>query len=92
MTPTVAILSPGEMGHAVGAVLRQGGLRVLTQLDGRSERTRARAAGAGLEEIGDDAALVREADILLAIVVPAAAMALARRIAGAVRATNAGLL
>ena len=40
MKPTIAIVSPGDMGHAVGAVLREAGLRVITQLDARSERTR----------------------------------------------------
>ena len=36
MPPTVAIMSPGDMGHAVASVLGQGGLRVITRLDGRS--------------------------------------------------------
>jgi 3-hydroxyisobutyrate dehydrogenase-like beta-hydroxyacid dehydrogenase len=92
MTPTVAIMSPGDMGHAVAAVLRQSGLRVITRLDGRSARTRALAERAGLENVADDQALVREADILLAILVPAQAMALAERIADAVRASGADLL
>jgi 3-hydroxyisobutyrate dehydrogenase-like beta-hydroxyacid dehydrogenase len=92
MTPTVAIMSPGDMGHAVAAVLRQGGLRVITRLDGRSARTRSLAERAGLEEVADDAALVREADMLLSILVPAEAMTLAERIAGAVRTTRADLL
>jgi 3-hydroxyisobutyrate dehydrogenase-like beta-hydroxyacid dehydrogenase len=92
MTPTVAIMSPGDMGHAVASVLRKGGLRVITRLDGRSERTRTLAVGAGLEEVADDETLVREADILLSILVPAEAMTLARRIAGAVRASAADLL
>ncbi len=42
--PTVGILSPGDMGHAIGAVLRQHGLRVLTSLQGRSTRTVVLAA------------------------------------------------
>lgn len=92
MTPTVAIMSPGDMGHAVASVLGEGGLRVITQLHGRSERTRSLAERAGIEEVGDDEALVREADILLSIVVPAEAMALARRIADAVRAAARDLL
>ncbi len=89
MKPTIAIMSPGDMGHAVGAVLRQAGLRVITQLDGRSERTRALAARAGIEEVGDDDALVRAADMLLSILVPSEAVALAERIARAVRGTGA---
>jgi 3-hydroxyisobutyrate dehydrogenase-like beta-hydroxyacid dehydrogenase len=92
MTPTVAILSPGDMGHAVGAVLRQGGLRVITQLDGRSGRTRARAAAAGLEQVAHDLELVREADILLSILVPAQATALAERIASTLRAAAKDLV
>ena len=89
MKPTIAIMSPGDMGHAVGAVLRQAGLRVITQLDGRSGRTRALAARAGIEQVADDDILVRAADILLSILVPAEALALAERIAGAVRGTGA---
>ena len=89
MKPTIAIMSPGDMGHAVGAVLRQSGLRVITQLDGRSGRTQALAARAGIEQVADDDILVRAADILLSILVPAEALALAERIACAVRGTCA---
>ena len=89
MKPTIAIMSPGDMGHAVGAVLRQAGLRVITQLDGRSERTRALAAQAGIEEVADDATLARAADLLLSILVPAEALALAERFARAIRGTGA---
>ena len=89
MQPTIAIMSPGDMGHAVGTTLRAGGLRVVSALDGRSERTRALAARAGIEAVADDAALVREADMLLSILVPAEATVLAERIARAVRATGA---
>ena len=35
---TVAILSPGDMGHAVGQLLRENELRVVTCLAGRSQR------------------------------------------------------
>jgi 3-hydroxyisobutyrate dehydrogenase-like beta-hydroxyacid dehydrogenase len=92
MKPTIAIMSPGDMGHAVGAVLRQAGLRVITQLDGRSARTQALAAHAGIEAVGDDEGLVRSADILLSILVPAEAVALAERIARAVRRAGAAPL
>ncbi len=89
---TVGIMMPGDMGHAVGRVLREGGLRVVTCLQGRSARTRGRAATAGIEALPDDAALVREADVILSILAPAHAPALAERIAGALRTTGATLL
>ena len=89
MKPTIAIMAPGDMGHAVAAVLRQGGLRVISQLGGRSQRTRTLADHAGIEEVADDAALVRAAEMVLAIVVPAAAVALAERVARAIAASGA---
>ncbi len=96
MTPvtisTVAIMAPGDMGHSVGSVLKASGLRVVTCLAGRSGRTRALAAKAGIEDLGDDAALVRAADALLSILVPAQADALAERIAAALHATGGDLL
>jgi len=89
---TVAVLAPGEMGHAVGAILRQGGLRVLTSLAGRSPQTVQRAKTAGLEAVADDAALVRDAEVLFSIVPPAEAVGLARRIATAARGSRAELI
>ena len=90
--PTVAIMSPGDMGHAAAAMLRGHGLRVITCLEGRSARTRALAGHAGIEAVPDDDALVREADLLLSILVPAEAERLARRIAAALERTAAALL
>ena len=89
---TVAVMMPGDMGHAVGRTLRDGGLRVITCLRGRSARTAALSAAAGIVDVSDDAALVREADVALAILVPDQARAMANRIAAAVRATGAELL
>jgi 3-hydroxyisobutyrate dehydrogenase-like beta-hydroxyacid dehydrogenase len=85
-------MSPGDMGHAVAAMLRAHGLRVITCLSGRSARTRSLAEKAGIEEVVDDDALVREADLLLSILVPAEAESLARRIAAALERTGAKLL
>jgi 3-hydroxyisobutyrate dehydrogenase-like beta-hydroxyacid dehydrogenase len=89
---TVAVMMPGDMGHAVGRTLREGGLRVITCLQGRSVRTAALSAAAGIVDVGNDAALVQEADVLLAILVPDQARAMAERIAAAVRATGTELL
>jgi L-threonate 2-dehydrogenase len=80
---TVAIIAPGDMGHAVGRVLRETGMRVITCLRGRSARTASLAAQAGIADVEDDAALVREADVILSILPPAPATGLARRMAAA---------
>jgi 3-hydroxyisobutyrate dehydrogenase-like beta-hydroxyacid dehydrogenase len=90
--PTVAIMAPGDMGHAVGAMLHRHGLRVITCLEGRSARTRALASKAGIRAVVDEDGLVGEADILLAILVPAQAENLARRIAAALQRTRSTLL
>ncbi|MDE0148853.1 MAG: DUF1932 domain-containing protein [Rhodospirillaceae bacterium] len=76
------MLSAGDMGHAVGWVARDRGCRVLTCLAGRSTRTRALAAEAGIEDGGDLASVVGAADILLSILPPAEAPALARAVGG----------
>ncbi|MDQ6834341.1 MAG: DUF1932 domain-containing protein [Chloroflexota bacterium] len=89
---SVGILSPGDMGHIVGAVLRGHGVRMLTCLDGRSARTRALAAEAGIEDVPTVEDLVVAADIVLCILVPAEATGVAQRVASAIRATGADLL
>jgi 3-hydroxyisobutyrate dehydrogenase-like beta-hydroxyacid dehydrogenase len=89
---TIGIVSPGDMGHVVGQVLRGHGLRVVTSLAGRSQRTRALAAQAGFEDLGSYPALVTESDAILSILVPAEAAGLAAAVAGAMRATGRGPL
>ncbi|MGH2491651.1 MAG: DUF1932 domain-containing protein [Candidatus Limnocylindria bacterium] len=80
---TIALISPGDMGQAVGALLARGGQRVVTCLAGRSERTRALARSVGFIELQSLDALVRESELLLSIVPPAQAVAVARDVAGA---------
>ena len=72
--PTIAIMAPGHMGHAIGGHLVQQGLRVITNLDGRSADTLARAARAGMEDVGSDAQLVAQADMLLSVLPPGSAV------------------
>jgi len=88
---TVALLSPGDMGHVVGRVLREGGARVLTCLEGRSERTRGLAHTAGIEDAGSYDKMVREAELLLSILVPAQAESAAGCVADALGRTGASL-
>ncbi len=85
----VAIIAPGDMGHAVGARLRAHGARITTCLAGRSPRSARLAHEAGMTAAADDTELVRTADIFLSIVPPAAAVAVAERIATALRGAGA---
>jgi 3-hydroxyisobutyrate dehydrogenase-like beta-hydroxyacid dehydrogenase len=80
---TVGIVSPGAMGSAVGNALLRGGARVVATVDGRSERTAALARRAELELLPDLDAVVQEADVVLSIVPPAEAEALAAGLSGA---------
>lgn len=91
-TLTIGLLSPGDMGHTVGNRLREHGARVLTSLEGRSQRSRGLAAEAGIEDAGSLNDLVSEVDIFLSILVPAEALGLAERVAAALRATGASPL
>jgi len=88
---SVALISPGDMGQAVGALLASGGVRVLTCLAGRSERTRVLARTAGFTDVPTLDLLVRESELLLSIVPPAQALPVARDVAAALRATRARL-
>jgi len=80
---TVAILSPGEMGAAVGAALHKGGMDVVTCFGGRGAATRERAAKAGFRAVETLDALLAEADIVFSILPPEHAPALARTVADA---------
>jgi 3-hydroxyisobutyrate dehydrogenase-like beta-hydroxyacid dehydrogenase len=71
------------MGAAVGARLRDKGLRVLWAGEGRSAATRKRAAQAGLEDAGTLAGALAQSSIALSVCPPHAALALAREAARA---------
>jgi len=80
------------MGSGVGAVLSQHGVRVLTWLEGRGARTRERAQQAGMMEVKDLQTLVGEAQVVLSIVPPAVAPAIAEQLASAIRTARADVL
>ncbi len=86
---TIAILMPGDMGHAVGRALGEHGHRVITCLAGRSDRSRQLAAAGNIEDVGDLGRLVREADMVLSILPPASAIKLATDVANAMTAAAA---
>jgi 3-hydroxyisobutyrate dehydrogenase-like beta-hydroxyacid dehydrogenase len=87
----VGLLSPGDMGHSVGQLLREHGLEVITCLQGRSERTHELAQQAGIADVPTYQALVQQADLILSILVPAQAAQAAERVAQALSETGATL-
>ena len=88
----IAIMAPGHMGHAIGGHLVRQGLRVITNLEGRSANTEARAARAGIVDVGSDAALVDQADMVLSVLPPCDAVEFAGRIAAAAARERAQFL
>jgi 3-hydroxyisobutyrate dehydrogenase-like beta-hydroxyacid dehydrogenase len=88
MTETIAILMPGDMGHAVGRALRAHGHDAICALEGRGEATRKLAAEAGLRDVGGLAGVVAEADMILSILPPAAALTQAQAVAQAMAASG----
>lgn len=80
----IGVVSPGAMGSAIGRGYAEAGARVVATASGRSERTRELAHRLellpGLEEV------VAAADVVLSIVPPAEALAVAAAVAGAASA------
>ena len=85
---SVGIISPGDMGSAIGKVLSNSGLEVITCLEGRSELTRLRAQESGMRNTPSVDRLVTEVELILSVLVPSEALALAELIAGSVRRTG----
>lgn len=88
-TYKVGILSPGDMGSGVGRRLHDRGAEVYGVLTGRSELTRTRAAECGFIDAGSLDELVKKVDIILSILVPSEAPAIAHEVAEAMKRTGA---
>ena len=84
----IAILSPGDMGHAVGLALSEHGFDILTYLEGRSQRTCAFAKDVGFRISSTLNELIHDADLLLSILVPASAETVAKEIARSLQETG----
>ncbi|MGH7823946.1 MAG: DUF1932 domain-containing protein [Candidatus Binatia bacterium] len=80
----IAILSIGEMGYHWARILTSRGVEVLTYVNDRGEVTRKRAENSGATASPSMARLVRDADLLVSIVVPSAATRVASKVAKAV--------
>jgi 3-hydroxyisobutyrate dehydrogenase-like beta-hydroxyacid dehydrogenase len=77
------------MGSQVGLVLREGGARVVTCLDGRGAESARRAAESGIEDVGNLERVVAAAALIVSVVPPAAAEPLAAQVAEAIARANA---
>ncbi len=77
--PVVAIIAQGAMGAGIGRRLTTYGETVLTCLEGRSPASAARAQAAGMQPAS--AREVAHADIILSVLPPAEALALAEHYA-----------
>jgi 3-hydroxyisobutyrate dehydrogenase-like beta-hydroxyacid dehydrogenase len=82
----IGFMTPGDMGQGVAMQLKKKGFTVCTALDKRSERSRKMAAEAGLTDVGSIARLVAEADLVMSVMNPGAALEFAREAAEAIRA------
>jgi 3-hydroxyisobutyrate dehydrogenase-like beta-hydroxyacid dehydrogenase len=81
MKPVIAITSPGSMGAAIGGRLTAHGIKVLTNITGRSAASRQRAEAHGLT--GATEAELAGADFLLSVAPPKEALAIAEALAPA---------
>jgi 3-hydroxyisobutyrate dehydrogenase-like beta-hydroxyacid dehydrogenase len=79
---TIGLLHPGEMGSALGRVLRNRAQEVLWASSGRSEATSKRAQEAGLEDVGSIEALTERSDVIFSVCPPHAARDVARATLG----------
>ncbi len=84
--PNVAVIAAGGMGAAVGGRLVEHGVKVVTSLEGRGAASARRAADAGMLAVSDSE--IAASDIILSIVPPGQAQALADRLVPVLRAAN----
>tara|TARA_B100001245_G_scaffold236151_1_gene225937 strand:+ start:765 stop:1607 length:843 start_codon:yes stop_codon:yes gene_type:complete len=80
------------MGHAIGQLLREHELHVLTCLAGRSDRTRQLSEQAGITDVSSINELVAQSDILMSVTVSEAVPGLCQEISEATRVTGTDLL
>jgi L-threonate 2-dehydrogenase len=85
MTETVGVIAMGEMGSGVARRLHERGATVVTSLAGRSAASAARAEKAGAIPVSTDDEFVKQSDFILSIVPPGDAVALAQRLAPAIK-------
>jgi 3-hydroxyisobutyrate dehydrogenase-like beta-hydroxyacid dehydrogenase len=84
----VGVVSPGDMGQAIAARIKDSGKNVHVALDGRSERTKTLAKAAGLNDCGSMEKLVAACDLVVSVINPGEALKVAREAAAAMKKTG----
>lgn len=84
--PVIAILAPGEMGAGIGRRLVGWGAEAVVCLDRRSEASLARARAAGMRDVPEEA--YADVDMILSIVPPGDALAIAEHLAPMLKAAE----
>ncbi len=74
----VGFLGFGEVASALSGWLKDAGVEVYTSLEGRSDKTRARAKNYGVKVCKDNKSLAEISDILISAVTPAEAVNIAK--------------
>jgi 3-hydroxyisobutyrate dehydrogenase-like beta-hydroxyacid dehydrogenase len=89
---TIGLLYPGEMGAALARLLIGAGRRVVTCLDGRSAATAARSRAVGIVEVPTLEQLAGESNMIISVVSPGAAGAVAGEIGDVCSAITPGTI
>jgi 3-hydroxyisobutyrate dehydrogenase-like beta-hydroxyacid dehydrogenase len=84
----IGITSIGDMGGQVAVRLKACGYEIFTSLEGRSKRTAALSAKAGVTDCGSIEKLVSTVDVIISVLDPAHAVTKAREVAAAIKATG----
>jgi hypothetical protein len=81
-------MSIGEMGFHWAKLLKGHGVEVLTYDKDRGQVSRKRGENAGVKSVGSMTDLVSEAELIVSIVVPSAAIDVAKKVAEAVKTSR----
>ena len=84
----IGITSIGDMGGQVAVRLKTCGYEIFTALEGRSKRTQALSAKAGVTDCGSVEKLVATCDVVISVLDPSAAVTKAREVAAGIQATG----
>ena len=85
---TIGVMSPGDMGHSVAAVLHETGCRVVTVLNGRSELSKMRAKRSNMVDLEDLQEMASVSDFIFSIMPPEEAENFAKEVAKAIVASR----